>query len=132
MKGLDISSRMPSEMQDYIENYGFHFSKKACDYALRDLKKDGSPVTPMTKEQADEMFKKYNVTLKNNVLYDAVYKLAYEKCNHFGKSLPNEQMLAMHVQEDLDAMGNTGEEVFREWIADRIGQGNPIDWYSIL
>lgn len=123
---------MPEEMQQYIENYGFHFSKKALDYAVKELKKDFKNVEPMTKEQVYEAFKKHNITIKNDVLYDSTYKFIKEKAVHYGKSLPNEQTLSMHIQEDIDAEGSTGEETFREWIADCIGSGKPIDWYSLL
>lgn len=119
---------MPEEMQDYIEHYGFHFSKKAYDYAVEDLKN----AEPYTKEQLDKVFQAYGIKLKHNMLYDAAYKMTAEKALHMGKSIPNEQYLAMHVQEDLDAEGNNGEETFREWMACRIGQDNPIDWHGIL
>lgn len=132
MKGLDLSSRMPEEMQQYIENYGFHFSKKALDYAIKGLKKELKNVEPLTKEQVNDVFKKYGITIKNDTLYDATYKFIKEKAVHYGKSLSNEQILSMHVQEDLDEEGATGEETFREWIADCIGSGHPIDWYSLL
>lgn len=129
-RSLDIHTRIPEDMADYLENNGFHFSRKAYLYAIKDIK--GKKVEPYTKEDAEELFMKHSVEIEHDILYDAVYKLTKEKALHFGKSLPDEKTLVMHIKEDLDEEGSTGEEVFREWVADRIGEGSPIDWHSIL
>ena len=64
---------MPKEMKAYLRNYGFSFSKKACEYAISLMRKENpatkkeEKIEPWSKEQVEEMLKKYNVTLENNV-----------------------------------------------------------------
>lgn len=132
MKGLDISSRMPSEMQDYIENYGFHFNKKAFDYASKSMKKNGSMVEPYTKEQVDELLTRQGITLKNDKMYDAAYVATMAKADFWKSSIVDESHLALFIKDYLDDEDACGEEPFRRWIADRIGREEPIDWYAIL
>lgn len=69
---LDMYDDFPSGMRSYLKAYGWHFSKAMCDWAVSMMEKeDGNgkkvKITPFTKEQVDEMLKKYSVDVKKRV-----------------------------------------------------------------
>lgn len=69
---LDMYDDFPSGMRSYLKAYGWHFSNAMCDWAVSMMEKeDGNgkkvKITPFTKEQVDEMLKKYSVDVKKRV-----------------------------------------------------------------
>lgn len=135
---LDIHDDMPTGMKRYISNFGWHFNKKAYDYAVsfmtkrnpRTLKEEN--VEPYTKEYVDELLAKYNVVLKNKIMYDYVYVALMCKADYLGSCIEDEKHLALYVKDTIDDYDVSDETVFRKWVASMIGNGNPIDWYEIL
>ena len=91
---------IPEGMMIYINNYGCHFNKKLCAEAISRMyyvtngKKEY--IKPYTKEEVEEMLKAYDVKLKNNKLYDAVYVANMCKADFLGKSVPTEEHLAKY------------------------------------
>ena len=52
MDRLDTHENFPAGFREYLENYGWHFSKKMCEFAVGKMKKkDASgketPITPI-------------------------------------------------------------------------------------
>ena len=80
---------MPMEMKAYLRNNGFSFSKKACEWAISQMKKENpatkkeEKIEPWTKDQVEDMLKKYNVVLENNVGYNHVYVANMLKADKF-------------------------------------------------
>ena len=70
---------MPMEMKAYLRNNGFAFSKKACEWAISQMKKENpatkkeEKIEPWSKEKVDDLLKKHNITLENNIGYNYVY-----------------------------------------------------------
>ena len=134
---LDIYDEMPKDMKKYISNYGWHFNKKAYEYATKRLTKRNSlsnqkeNVVPYTKEEVDEILKKYDIHIENKIMYDYVFAASMCKADYLGKSIPNEQHLAMYVQDTVDDYDASDETTFRRWVATMVGNGTPIDWYEI-
>lgn len=134
---LDIYDEMPKDMKKYISNYGWHFNKKAYEYATKRLTKRNSlsnqkeNVVPYTKEEVDEILKKYDIHIENKIMYDYVFAASMCKADYLGKSVPNEQCLAMFVRDTVDDYDASDETTFRRWVATMVGNGTPIDWYEI-
>lgn len=134
---LDIHDEMPKDMKKYITNYGWHFNKRAYDYATKQLTKRNSltnqkeKVIPYTKEEVDEILKKYDIDVTNKIMYDYVFAASMCKADYLGKSVPNEQHLAMYVRDTVDDYDASNETTFRRWVATMVGNGTPIDWYEI-
>ena len=124
MKSLDAHDKIPDAMRNYLSHYGFHFSKKAFEYAC-----EGMAV--MSKEKVESLQEQYGVNIANDVLYDKAYVATMAKSD-FALSLDSETRIVRFVKEYLDDKDGCGEEAFRRWVADRIGRGKPIDWDSIL
>lgn len=129
---------IPEGMKKYLQHYGYHFSRKMVEDAIKHMYKKNpttgkeEKIEPVTKEKVDEALKKYNIKIDNDVLYDSVYVWASAMADYFGKSLPNEQMVAMFVKDVLDDPDQSDGYVFNRFYADRCFSGEPIDWESMM
>lgn len=129
---------MPIEMKAYLRNYGFSFSKKACDYAVSLMKKENpstkkeEKIEPWSKEQVDEMLKKFNITLENNVGYNATYVANMLKADMFKSSIVDEQRLALGVKDIIDDYDASPRLVFKKWITHMDDSGTPIEWSELI
>lgn len=129
---------MPMEMKAYLRNYGFSFSKKACDYAVSLMKKENpstkkeEKIEPWSKEQVDEILKRFNVTLENNVGYNATYVANMLKADMFKSSIVDEQRLALGVKDIIDDYDASPRLVFKKWITSMDDAGLPIEWSELI
>ena len=135
---LDIYDDMPPAMRRYINNYGFHFNKKAYDYATKLMTKKNTKtnreerITPYTKEYVDELLEKYNIELKHKIMYDYVFVATMCKADYLGSSIEDEQHLAFYIKDTIDDIDADSSTTFRRWLATMIGNGEPIDWNEII
>lgn len=130
---LDIYDDMPRGMKKYISNYGFHFSKKMCEYAVKRMRdRDGKTINTFDMERTEDFLQKHGITLKNDTLYDKVYVLNMAIADYFMSSIPDEQRLANFVRDTLDDYDGCDDSVFRRYIATEIGKGDPIEWDDML
>lgn len=131
-------SEWPKEAKKYFRNYGFHFNKKACDYAVKALRNENpstkklEPVEPWTKEQVDDLLKRANVTLADNELYDYVWVANMVRSDYWKSSIVDEQHLALMIKDIVDDADQKDGFIFNRWIADRDFNGQPIDWEDLV
>ena len=52
---LDTYDDMPKYMRKYLQNYGWHFNKALCNYAVSLMTKNGKKLEPLTKEYVDKV-----------------------------------------------------------------------------
>lgn len=136
-QSLDIWDDFPPEAKKYFKNFGFHFNAKACKLAVEGMKIKNSAtgklekMDPWTKEQVDELLKRHNVTLDNNVMHDYVYAANMIKSD-FVKSMPTEKEKALGIKEIIDDPDAVDGQIFNRWFSDRMFAGEPIDWGEIL
>lgn len=127
---------IPEGMMIYINNYGCHFNKKLCAEAISRMyyitngKKEY--IKPYTKEEVEEMLNAYNIKLKNNKLYDAVYVANMCKADFLGKSVPTEEHLAKYIKDLLDDADANEGFVFNRFYADCVFMNNPIEWEDMI
>ena len=127
----------PEEMDYYLDTYGYNFSKKACEEAVRYLfkkndKDEPEKIEPWSKEEVEKLLKKYDVTLERNEFYNHVYVLNKAIADYWGSSLPDEKLLALHVKDEIDDVDDAPGNIFRRWIITMKGNGFSIDWEKIL
>lgn len=134
---LDIHDDMPEGMRRYISNFGWHFNKKAYEYATKLMRKR-NPKTNMeekvkayTKEEVDAMLMTYNVELKRKIMYDYVFVATMCRADYLGSSIEDEEHLVKYIKDTVDDVDASNETTFRRWVATMIGNGAPIDWYEI-
>lgn len=129
---------MPPEMKAYLRNYGYSFSKKACEFAISHMKKENKAtgkterIEAYSKEKAEELLTKHGVKLENNIGYNFVYVLNMSVADYWKESIDDEQHLAKHVKAIIDDVDDNPENLFRMWIAKMDGNGIPIPWEEIL
>lgn len=129
---------IPEEMRKYLSINGWHFNKKACDYAVSLMRKK-NPTTgkaeriePIGKALVDAMLAKYGISLENNVGYDYVYVANMAKADLMKSSITDEQHLALYVRDVIDDIDAGDGEVMREWDAKMTSRGMPIEWSDLL
>ena len=68
---MDIRDRRPEEMEAYLSNFGWHFNKKMCEFAVSLMKKlnpstgKKERIEPISKEKVDELLTRYGIKLEN-------------------------------------------------------------------
>ena len=112
------------------ENGGWHFNKKACDYAVQNLRgMDNKPIKPLSKEEVDAMLAKYGVKLQKNKGLDYVYAA------NMGKSdmdSSDEKNLAQYVKRAVDDPDAADGELMGCWYTKMIFRRIPVDWEMFL
>lgn len=135
---LDFWEDMPQDMKKYLKNYGYHFNHKMYKFAVSNMYKNikGSDkpekITAVEKEKVQELIKKFNITLENDVMYDSAYLYSMAMSDFFGKSLPNEQYVALWIKDVIDDVDKPDGFIFNRWYADMCLAGIPIDWEEFL
>lgn len=129
---------IPREMRSYLRQNGYHFGKKACEFAVKKLRKHNpatgkiEPIEPYTKDQVDELLTRYNVKLEHNKGYDYVYAANYGKARFFKSSIADEKGLAQYIKDVIDDATLPGGNEFRKWCSECDAKGEPIEWEDIL
>lgn len=121
-----------------MRNYGNHFSRKACEFAISKIKRLNpatgklEAVDIQTKENIEEIFAKYGIKLEHNEGYDFVYLWHMAKADYYKSSLPDEKSLAMFVSDTIEDPDMLGSNAFRRWLADADATGLVIEWHDLL
>lgn len=136
---LDLyDEEIPEGMRKYLQHYGWHFTRKACEFAIGLIRKKNAAtgkmekVEYMAKEQVDAMLTKAGITLENNYDYDYVFLANLGKATLFKSSVADEQHLAMYVKDIIDNENIGDGEIMRQWDASMTARGIPVDWYEML
>ena len=86
-----------------------------------------SYINVLSKEDVDELLKRYNVTLNNKYGYDYVFAANMGKADYLGSSLADESQLALFIKDYVDDKDGYPELPFTRFYADCVGKGIPID-----
>ena len=130
---LDDREEFPTGLEKYLSMYGWHFSKKLCNFAVSHMKKDnGERIAPITKEALDLLLAKNGIELDNKFGYDYVFVANMCKADYLGSSVPDEAHLAKFVKDYCDDPDGYKELPMTRFYADTIGKGIPIIWEDML
>lgn len=130
---IDSFETYPSGMREYLSSYGWHFSKKMCQWAVSKMyKKDNKSIVPITKECLDTLLKSYNITIENNKGYDYVYVANMCSADFLGSSIEGDKKLAQFIKDYIDDADAYEGMPFTRFYADCIGSGTPIIWEDLL
>lgn len=136
MARLDSYTGYPEGMDNYLTYYGWHFSKKMCEWAASRMYRlvNDRPIKidPIKKEQLDEILKRYSVRLKNDKGYDAVYVANMCKADYLGRSVKDEGAMVQFIVDTIEDPDGYEGMVFTRFYADCIGSGTPINWEDML
>ena len=130
---LDDREEFPTGLEKYLSMYGWHFSKKLCNFAVSNMRKDsGEKIAPITKEALDLLLAKNGIELDNKFGYDYVFVANMCKADYLGSSVPDDAHLAKFVKDYCDDPDGYSELPMTRFYADAIGKGIPIIWEDML
>lgn len=114
-----------NETNQYINNYGWHFNKSLCDYAVSLMTRTHKAIEPLTKEYVDSILDKYEITLVNNMGWDYIFVANMCKADYYGSSIIDEKHFALYIKDTIDDEDASNETTMRRWYATM--QANNID-----
>lgn len=134
---LDAREVFPSGMEEYLSQYGWHFSKKMCEWAVSRMYKRNSldkkiPIQSWNKDSVDKLLNKYGVTIENKIGYDYIFAANMCIADYYGSSIIDEQHVALFIKDYVDDPDGYEELPFTRFYADCIGSGVPINWEDML
>ena len=119
---FDLYDNIPEDMRIYLQNYGFNFSKKMCDFAVSMMKTKEGKITPIPKEKYDELLKLYGIELEKDNGYNGLYVLHMAKADYWGTVISSEDQLAKFIKAYIDDPDYPStEKAFRHFLADMYG-----------
>ncbi len=125
-------------MEDYLDLYGWHISRKLCEHAVSRMRRKNArtgqeeQMQMMKKEDLDTLFRRYGVEPSNFTAYDAVYVYHMAKADYFESSIPDEQHLILFVKNYLEDTDGYDEVAMTRYYADCIGRGEMPDWEECI
>lgn len=136
-RNMGSYDEIPEGMKVYINNYGCHFNKKLCEEAVNRMYReddDGEKkhIKPYTKEQIDSLLKSYGIKVNRAKLYDAVYVANMCKADYLGRSVPDEEHLAMFVKDMVDDPDADEGFIFNRFYADTMYMNDPVEWEDCI
>lgn len=129
---------IPREMRAYLRNNGRHFNKKACELAVRNMRKYNETtrrlerIEPLDKTTVDELLKNNGITLDDARGYDYVYVANMCKADFYGTAVEDERHMALYIKCVIDDADAVGGMTFNRWLADCDTKGISIDWEELL
>lgn len=129
---------IPKEMRAYLRNNGRHFNKKACELAVRNMRKYNEStrrlerIEPMDKTAVDELLKNNGITLDDARGYDYVYVANMCKADFYGTAIEDERHMALYIKCVIDDADAVSGMIFNRWLADLDTKGIAIDWEELL
>lgn len=134
---IDMSD-YPKAMRTYLKNFGFHFNKKACEVAVKALKRKNpatgkeEPIDAKNKEDVEQALVKCNVKIENNTLYDFVWVYNMLMSDYWKSAIEDELHLCRAVKDMVDDVDQRDGFIFNRWISDRMFNGEPIEWADLI
>ena len=129
---LDYNEAMPSGMAEYISMYGWHFSKRMCEWACSRMYKVVNDrkeyISPYTRDWLEQLLRNWSISVNGADIYDALYVANMCKADFYGSSIPDDQRLARYVGDVINDADAYDGMVFTRFYADCIGGGVPINW----
>lgn len=129
---------VPGDLRAYLKNYGFHFNKKLCDFAVSLMKKENhdthklEPLEIVSKEEVEELLRRHNIVLERKILSDAVFVYAMAMSDFYKSSIQDEQHLALYIKDAIDDKDQRDGYLFIRWYANTLFNGIPIDWVEFI
>ena len=126
----------PEAMLVYMRNYGPHFNKKLCDFAVSKMKRNVNgkmqKIQPILKEELKNLMNMNGFVLENDQLYDSVYVANMCKADFLNSSVIDEIHMLKYVKDVIDDPDAEDGLVFNRWYADMCYMGIAIDWEEML
>ena len=137
-KSLRSYNYIPVEMQAYLRNYGYSFSKRACEYAVSLMEKvdpktgETEPLQPWDKAKVEELLHKHKIELQNNMNYNHVYVANMILADRWGSSVEDEKHLALAIKDEIDDVDAAADSIFNCWMVKLEDKGISVPWEEMI
>lgn len=129
----ELKKLEPKGYQEYMANYGEHFSKAMCQWAVSMMKdRTGKPLVPWDKSKTDDVLNRFGIHIDNDKGYDKVFVINMGRADYMGSSIIDEAHLALYVKDVLDDPDGYESIAFNRFLMDCRGKGIPIEWSDML
>lgn len=133
MTRLDYYDIRPAGLDAYLSYYGYHFSPAMVRWAVDRMKpRSGGSMQMMDKEAVQDLLRRQNVTVDNDIAYDVVYAANMIKADRWGSSVRNDEQLAAAIKDELDDPDGYEGQLFSRFLSDCNGKGIPIIWEDVI
>lgn len=126
----------PEAMLIYMRNYGPHFNKKLCDFAVSKMKRNVNgkmqKIQPISREELKNLMSINGFVLENDQLYDSVYVANMCKADFLNSSIIDEIHMLKYIKDVIDDPDAVDGLMFNRWYADMCYMGIAIDWEEML
>lgn len=129
---LDVNDNMPKFMRKYLANYGWHFNKSLCAYAISLMRKKGKQMEPVSKDYIDKLLSQYDIKLENNIGHDYVFVGNMCKADYYGSSIIDEKHFALYIKDTIDDEDAGDGTTMRRWYATMVANGIMVDWEEFV
>lgn len=129
---LDMYDDMPKYMRKYLQNYGWHFTKSLCEYAVSLMWKGGKKLEPLSKEYVDKALQQNGVKLTKNIGYDYIFVANMCKADYYGSSITDEKHFALYIKDTIEDEDAADGTTMRRWYATMVANGIMVDWEEFV
>ena len=124
---------LPSGMEAYLSLYGWHFSKRLCEFAVSKMRdRNGEKVKMKTKEEVETILRNAGVEVENSKGYDCVFVMHMGLSDYLGSSIQDEMHLAKYVKDVLDDKDGYEGVALTRYLADCSAKSVPIIWEDVI
>ena len=133
MTRRDSRTKYTTSMEEYLEDYGYHFNTKLFQFAVSMMEdRNGNKLQPWSKERTESFLNSNGVSLRNNMGHDAAYVLNMARADYWGSSLTDDAHLAKFVKDYLDDPDGADTRAFDEFYIKTLALGIPIFWDEMM
>lgn len=126
---LDIYDEMPRPMRNYLQYNGWHFNKKAYEYAVSMMRdRQGAKMNPMRKDEVDSILNSHAVDVKRKDNYDYAYVAMMCKADFYGSSIEDDNHMARYIKDTCDDPDAADGTTMRRWYATMTANGISVPW----
>ena len=125
-------------MRAYLRNNGRHFNRKACELAVKNMRKYNETtrrlerIEPFDKTAVDELLKNNGITLEDSRGYDYVYVANMCKADFYGTAIEDERHMALYIKCVIDDADAVSGMIFNRWLADCDTKVISIEWEDLI
>lgn len=128
---------IPEDMKQYLSYYGMNFSKKLCEFAVSNMRRESAEgklekVKPMTSDELKTLLSKHKIEIESNDMYNALYLAAMVKADYWGSSIEDEEHLAKYIEDTICDVDAAEGQVFARYLADCSVRGCIIQWDEMI
>ena len=129
---------MPRSKKIYVMQNGNHFNKDLFEFAASLMFKENKQTgkkekVPMySKEEVDNLLKKYNIEVENKGGYDYMYVAQTVRADNWGGSITDEPKLALKIKETCDDVDMPDGYIFKSWCLRMDMLGEPVNWQDYV